>query len=234
MEFIIEDRVFDILPHVCFGVVVAKGINNHGQNDGILRLLDESIQLTVKKFGGTNIKEHPDILCYREAFKKLRLNPNKFPCSVEAMTARVLKGGRLPAINNVVNLINAVSLKYTLPMGAHDLKWVNGNLKVCFSKGGEPFVPFGQSEPEYVEEGELVYADDRAVKTRRWIWRQSEIGKITEDSTDIFIPIDGFIDYNNDAVLRARDELSEYFREFFNVEPEVFFLHAGNRSVKIM
>ncbi|MDN5332628.1 MAG: hypothetical protein PWP45_1853 [Tepidanaerobacteraceae bacterium] len=234
MEFVIEDRVFEVLPNVCFGVVIARGVNNHGKNEEILKLLDESIELARKKFEGVNIKGHPDILCYREALRKLNINPNKFPCSVEAMTSRVLKSNNLPSINNVVNLINAVSLKRTLPMGAHDLKCVEGNLKVCFSKGGEPFIPFGQTEAEYVEEGELVYADDHKVKTRRWIWRQSEIGKITEDSTDIFIPIDGFIDYNKNAVLRARDELAEYFREFFNVEPEVFFLHAGNRSVKIM
>lgn len=164
MEFFIEDKVFESLPNVCIGVVVAKGINNRGKNEKIVKLLEESIEFARKKFEGANIKEHPDILCYREALRKVNINPNKFPCSIEAMTSRVVKGNKLPSINNVVDLINAVSLKYTLPMGTHDLKYVEGNLKICFSKGGEPFIPFGQSEPEYLSEGELVYAVDRRLK----------------------------------------------------------------------
>ncbi|HBT48885.1 MAG: B3/4 domain protein [Caldanaerobacter subterraneus] len=233
MKFIIEEEVFKVLPNVCFGVIVAKGIDNHGTNDKILALLDESIKLTIEKFSGANIKEHPDILCYREAFKKLGINPNKFHCSVEALTTRVLKNGQIPAINNVVNLVNAMSLKYTLPIGAHDLKKAEGNLKVGFTKGGELFVPFGQTEPEYVEKGELVYADEKMIKTRRWIWRQSEIGKITDESTDIFIPIDGFTDCNKDAVLKARDEIAEYFEKFFGTKTSAFFLDSSNPSIEI-
>lgn len=50
MKFIIEEEVFKVLPNVCFGVIVAKGVDNHGTNDEILALLDESIKLTIEKF----------------------------------------------------------------------------------------------------------------------------------------------------------------------------------------
>lgn len=49
------------------------------------------------------------------------INPNRFPCSVEALATRIAKGGGLPDINPAVNLVNAYSLRYSLPMGAHDL-----------------------------------------------------------------------------------------------------------------
>ena len=45
------------------------------------------------------------------------------------------------------------------------------------------------------------------MRTRRWTWRQSENGKITSASTDIFFPIDGFTDFNRERVLAAQDEL---------------------------
>lgn len=233
MEFVIEDRVFEILPNVCFGVVVARGINNYGRYETIYRMLEESMRTAAEKFAGVKLKEHPDIVCYREAFKKLGFNPNKFLNSVEAMISRIIKGGKLPDINNVVNLVNAISLKYTLPMGAHDMEQITGNIEVRFSRKGEPFTPFGCSEPEFVDEGELVYADERMVKTRRWIWRQSDIGKVTEDTTDIFFPIDGFSDHNKESVLQARDELACCIENFFHVKPQVFFLDAGTRSVVI-
>lgn len=48
------------------------------------------------------------------------------------------------------------------------------------------------------------------MKTRRWIWRQGEVGKITNKTKNIFIPIDGFKSKNYDKIIKARDENS-YF-----------------------
>ena len=53
----------------------------------------------------------------------------------------------------------------------------------------------------------MVYAIGQQVRTRRWTWMQSENGKITSASTDIFFPIDGFTDFNRERVLAAQDEL---------------------------
>lgn len=48
------------------------------------------------------------------------------------------------------------------------------------------------------------------------------------------MPIDGFVDYNKEIVLKARDELEEYFREFFYVKTKLFFLYTGSYLVKII
>lgn len=113
MEFIIDNSVFETLPEVCFGVVVARDLDNRTDRPEIKELLGRSMEQVREKFKDRHLKDHQDLLCYREAFQKLGINPNKFPCSVEALTARVVKGGNLPDINGLVNLINAVSLKYT-------------------------------------------------------------------------------------------------------------------------
>ncbi|MEW6276832.1 MAG: phenylalanine--tRNA ligase beta subunit-related protein [Bacillota bacterium] len=232
MKFIIDPLVFDVLPTVCFGVVVAKGVDNHGKTAEINALLREAMAGVREKYAGVNLKEHPAFVCYREAFKKLGFNPNKFLSSVEALVSRVVKGGELPEINDVVNLVNAVSLKYTLPMGAHDLDSMAGDIMVRFSKEGEQFVPFGRTEPETVPAGELVYANEKQIRTRRWIWRQNERGKVTAESKNVFFPIDGFSDCNLDSVLRAQKELAGYLERFWGVRPEQFFLDKSNYSTE--
>ncbi|MCL6638992.1 MAG: hypothetical protein K6T80_04825 [Firmicutes bacterium] len=232
MRFIIDDGVFEVLSEVCFGVVVARNLDNLAPRPPVKELLDRSVSEVREKYKDRNIKEHPDFLCYREAFQKLGVNPNKFPSSVEALTARVVKGGTLPDINGVVNLVNAISLKYSLPMGAHDLDSVRGDLTVRFSRPGDQFTPFGQSVPETVEEGELVYADGREVRTRRWIWRQSDRGKVTEESRNIFFPIDGFVNHNRAAVLKARDELAGLLELVFQGETATFYLDGSNRMIE--
>ena len=110
--------------------------------------------------------------------------------SIEAMAKRASKGNMLPSINPIVDLVNALSLKYILPMGAHDIDFLEGEIAVRFSKEGDIFTPLGEENTEILQSDELVYADINRIRTRRWIWRQSNIGRIDEKSTNILFPID--------------------------------------------
>jgi len=234
LQFIVDDKVFDILPEVCFGVVVARDLNNSEDNQEIWNSLEQAIEAARIKFKTIKPKEHSDLRPFREAFQKMGINPNKFPCSVEALTTRIAKGGNLPDINPVVNLVNAYSLKYTLPMGAHDLDTTEDDIEVRFSRSIDIFIPFGQTEPEALEDGELVYASGNKIRTRKWIWRQSDQGKVTAESKNIFFPIDGFSDSNRETVIRARDELCADLERIMNAGTSKFFLDKNNRSATII
>ena len=233
MRFIVESEVFGKLENVCFGVVIAKGVDNFTSIKDIKDLLDESASRAYDRFKEKNIKEDPFILPYRESFVKLDINPNKYLSSIEALVKRAAREGNIPHINNTVDLANAISLKYLLPLGTHDIENFEADISVRFSKDGDIFIPFGHTEAEVVEESEMIYAVGRKIKTRRWIWRQSEIGKIIDKSTDIFFPIDGFKGVNDQSVLRARDELEELLREFFSCKTRVGFIDSNNQSFEL-
>lgn len=233
MRFMVEEKVFELLPTVCFGVVVGRNLDNSGINGKITALLDEAMRKTGEKFSSIKPKEHPDLQPYRQAFEKLGINPNKFPCSVEALSARIAKGGKLPEINPAVNLVNVYSLNYTLPMGAHDLDAADEDLMVRFSRAGDTFIPFGGGEPEIPDQKELIYAAGNKIKTRKWIWRQSETGKVTADSRNIFFPIDGFTDHNREAVLKACDGLAADLEQLLGGTATRHFIDLNNRSIQL-
>lgn len=233
MKFIVDRDVFNKLDNVCFGVVVAKGIDNSKDNIEINELLKNIIELDERKFEGKKVKELEEIIYYRDAFKSLDINPNKFMASNEAMITRVAKKKGLPNINPIVNLGNAISLKYIVPLGAHDIDTVGGDIYVKFSKKGDSFIPFGSDEKEYLEDDELIYFAGDRVRTRRWIWRQSEHGKIVSESKNIFFPIDGFTDKNYDEVISARDELAKLLEEKLNCEVKVGFIDKNNSEFEI-
>lgn len=233
MKFIVEKAIFDRLPNACFGVVMAKGINNSRAYPEIDRLLEESIQTAAQRFEGKKVKEEPDILPYREAFRALDINPNKYLCSIEALFTRIAKGKGMPHINPVVDLGNAVSLKYTLPMGAHDLGGSKEDICIRLAQPDDTFLPFGGDAEETPDVGEVVYAVGHQVRTRRWTWRQSEHGKITPASSDIFFPIDGFADFNRDKVLAARDELQTLIKQIFDCEMLIGFIDADNPAMEL-
>ena len=233
MKFIVDKEIFEKLPNACFGVVMARGIDNSRAYPEIDRLLDESIKTAAEHFEGKKVKEEPDILPYREAFRALNINPNKYLCSIEALFTRIAKGKGMPHINPVVDLGNAVSLKYTLPMGAHDLGGSSDDMRIRLAKVEDTFLPFGSETEETPDAGEVVYAVGHQVRTRRWTWRQSEHGKITPASSDIFFPIDGFADFNGDRVLAAREELETLLKQIFHCETVSGFVDAQHMEMEL-
>ena len=233
MKFMVEKAIFEKLPKACFGVVMAKGIDNSKAYPAIDRLLNESITAAAQRFEGKKVKEDPDILPYREAFRSLDINPNKYLCSIEALFTRIAKGKGMPHINPVVDLGNAVSLKYTLPMGAHDLGGSSEDICIRFALPGDTFLPFGGEAEETPDSGEVVYAVGHQVRTRRWTWRQSEHGKITPESTDIFFPIDGFTNFNRKQVLAARDELAAKLNQIFHCKTVSGFVDVSQPEMEL-
>lgn len=232
MKFKVEKEIFEKLPNACFGVVVAKKINNNQKYPEIDALLNKYIQNASAHFEGKKVKEEPAILPYREAFRTLGINPNKYPCSIESLFTRIAKGKGMPHINPVVDLGNAISLKYTLPMGAHDLENKNEDICIRFAKEGDRFLPFGGNNEETPDINEVVYAVGNQIRTRRWTWRQSENGKITEESTDIFFPIDGFTNFNLNKVINARDELNTLIKQIFKCDTIVGIIDINHPEIE--
>lgn len=190
MYFSIQKELFDILPNLTIGMVVAKGVDNARSSKEMDDLLTPAIEEMKRNFIGDKAQEHPRIKPWRTAFSKLGISGSKFPSSIESMARRVLKGDPFPKINPLVDLYNSVSLRFLVPMGGHDLDTIEGDIHLQFAEGWEPFTPLGGGETVMVPKGELVYRDDREVLTRNWVWRQCEKDKATEKTKNIFIPID--------------------------------------------
>ncbi len=215
MNFKVEPKIFECLPTLYIGVVAARNVHNEAVYPQIERLLTQSVSAARRRFANIPVKTAPEIVPYRKAFRKLGLNPNRFPCSVEAMFSRISKGKDLPHINPLVDLNNSLSLKYVLPMGTHDISSSAEDIEMRYAVEGDTFIPFGSTQSEAVDAGEVVYAVGHEVRTRRWTWRQSEQGKIAQNTKCIFFPIDGFTDVNKTEVDCAQQELAQILREMF-------------------
>jgi DNA/RNA-binding domain of Phe-tRNA-synthetase-like protein len=209
MHFSIQKELFDILPDLTIGMVVATGVDNTHPSQEIDDLLSQSIEEMKRNFMVEKAQEHPRIKPWRTAFSKLGIPGSKFQSSIESMARRILKGDPFPKINSLVDLYNSVSLKYLVPMGGHDLDTLEGNIHLRFAEGWEPFTPMGGGETMIVPKGELVYRDDREVLTRNWVWRQCEKDKTTEKTKNIFIPIDILGEVGRDRADEIIQELSD-------------------------
>lgn len=114
------------------------------------------------------------IEAWDNVFKLFGAKPKRTPCSAEALRKRVLREGGLASIDPIVDLYNAVSLRYALPVGGENLTAYNGSPRLLIAEGTEPFDTMKAGEPvvEYPDLGEVIWCDDQGVTCRRWNWRQ--------------------------------------------------------------
>ncbi len=232
MKYTVHPWVFEVNPGVRFGLVVGKGLQNGPSSEEDSRMLARAEASLREHLDGAALKEHPDIKVYRDALRNAGINPNKYMNSVEAMSKRVVKGKDLPRINALVDVCNAVGLKHVVSLGGHDMRDIDADLEVRRSVEGDRFLPFGADEYESVEPGELVFTSGNKVQTRQWLWRQSELGKMTLESTDIFFQLVGFAGEHFEKLEDAMGELEDLVRDRFRGEAQTFLLDTKNSSIE--
>lgn len=148
---------------------------------------------------------------WQGAFRAFGANPKKTPCSVEALWKRVQKGGELPAIDPVVDLYNALSIRFGACFGGEDLDRYVGLPRLVLARGDEGFDTVRDGAPaiEQPNAGEVVWRDDRGVTCRRWNWRQCKRTALSRESRNLWFIIDRLPPMPLAELDRAGQELAE-------------------------
>ena len=232
MRYVVKPQVFALNPRLKFGILIGKGLRNTESKPADTIRLRAAEDLVRQIITAEELRSHPIVEGYRSTMEKAGINPNKYSASTEAMIKRVLKGASLPDINALVDLCNAVSLENQISLGGHDLRDIHEDLAVGFTQGTERFLPFGAAEYESVEAGELVFTSGDIVQTRKWIWRQSELGKMVLDTQDVFFQLVGFEDHEGSPLLKALDSLEKLIRERFGGQCRRFIVKQSNPDIE--
>ncbi len=230
MKYTVFPEVFQLAPDLEFGIVIARGVTVGPSTPEDLARFTGAQEALRARVTPEEIRALPNVAAYRDVLQKAGINPNKFTASVEAMLKRVAKGNPLPAINALVDLGNAISIEQGISLGGHDLRDIHHDLEVRFSRAGDVFLPFGETELETVEPGELVFTAGPEVQTRKWVWRQSELGKVTAATQDVFFQMAGFT--TDPAVRVATEAVAELVRERLGGDAEVSYVNFDNPSLE--
>jgi DNA/RNA-binding domain of Phe-tRNA-synthetase-like protein len=233
MKDIVAREVLAKFPNYIRGVVVARGVNNQGENQKLVELLRKVEQDATKDKSLLEIKSHPRIASWRQAYADFGVNPNKFYCSIESLGRRARRGDQLPYINTLVALFNYFSLKHMVPSGGDDLDRVEGNLCLTLAKGDEPFTPFNSETIEYPAPGEVVYVDNSKVMCRCWNWRQGDQTKLTSTTANVAINVDCLPPVLRDEAEAITKELADLVREFCGGEINYFLLDNSQSEVEV-
>lgn len=122
--------------------------------DVVTELLNEQlwkeIQQKIKEISGSvkieQISQIPAISFSRKAYKACGKDPARYRLSAEALLRRVVNRNELYQINNVVDLLNLVSISTGFSIGGYDVHKINGDIEFGIGKKDEPYFGIGRGE----------------------------------------------------------------------------------------
>ena len=226
----IDPALFEKQSDYLIGVVVAEGIDNAAENKEINDLLNTAIAQQKQALSGQAVKQLKELEPYHAAMRNFGISVSRFLPSIEALLTRLVKSGDLPSISPVVNLTNAISLQYHVPIGTHDIDSLIGDLEIRQVKSDD--IADFKEESSGFDNGEIVYASGNSIRTRRWIWRQMPAGLTSKDTKNVVFPIDGFSG-NVETILEARDALVSKLQHYFGCNTRVGLIQKDSPSFEI-
>lgn len=240
MNIAIDNAVFEAFPHFTRHVLIAEGVNNTAgpeelpELEALLRARENEVRGNE---AFADLKAHPMLAVWRDAFQSFGVNPNKCPPSIFNLIKRTRSGKDLPFVNPLVCIFNVISLGNRIPAGGDDLDKVTGDISLRPARGDENYTPLGQPEHhEHPEPGEIILMDtgSREVFCRAWCWRNGHPSRIEPETRRVAINLDfqGTL-VPSDEQGRIADQASEYVRRFCGGTTRLFRLSADNPSIAL-
>lgn len=108
--------------------------------------IDNTCKLIQQTKDFTEISNHPAIKASRLAYKLCGKDPARYRLSSEALMRRIVKSYNLYLINNVVDLLNLVSLKTGMSIGGYDAEKIEGDIILDLGLKNELYEGIGRGE----------------------------------------------------------------------------------------
>ncbi len=227
MKFSIDSAMIDMFPKVKIGVLVVRNIDNSkGQIfSALFRKAERDIR---EKYQLEELATVPKIADWREAYRKFGFKPSLNRSSIEALMRRILQGKEVPSINPIVDAYNLVSIISLLPAGGDDIDQTDGDITLTMADGTEHFIMLGSDKSEEIKKGEVIYRDEKEVLCRSWNYRECDKSKITKDTKNVCLVLEGLEHTSEEEILEALAKLRELLTPFCTGTFQEFYLHKGN------
>jgi DNA/RNA-binding domain of Phe-tRNA-synthetase-like protein len=159
----------------------------------------------------------PEIQAWRRAYSTMGLKPTQYRCASEAQLRRLRKDASLPKLHPLIDLCNAASVAYAVPVAVFDLDHVAGDLEVRQASGDETYIAFS-GEAETPDPDEVIFADeDGYAHARRWANRQSRKSAVSAETKRALTVTEALHEGGAEDVAKLTNELSAIIADTFGV-----------------
>ncbi|MCM3588936.1 phenylalanine--tRNA ligase beta subunit-related protein [Mesobacillus maritimus] len=140
MEIMISSELCRLVPGFTAGIIRYRNIEvgpSPQMLKGRLQLFQESIYFDLED---KNLTEFDGIKEWRQIFKQVGKDPNRYRHSAEALYRRIKKQNYLQSVHSAIDTNNFFSLKYEVPIGIYDMDKVNGDIEIKIGNESEEYI----------------------------------------------------------------------------------------------
>lgn len=225
MHFQHSAVVWRDFPHLVPVAIAADGISTDADVDAYL---DRFATAAKERLAVSSEGELPEIQAWRRAFSTLGLKPTQYRCAAESLLRRFRKDGALPRLHPLVDLCNAASLAFAVPIAVFDAAAITDYVEVRYATGTETYETFA-GDLEHPYQGEIVFADAAGrAHARRWTNRQSGQSAVHDGTGRVLVVAEAL---HADAPVdlpRLRDVLTEAIAASWSTSPRAALLDSAS------
>jgi DNA/RNA-binding domain of Phe-tRNA-synthetase-like protein len=216
-----SDELWNDFGHLVPGVLYAEGITPAADvGDRVAAYAD----VARTRLAGRTESDLPEIQAWRRAFSAMGLKPTQYRCASESLLRRFRKEGALPSIHPLIDLCNAVSLAYAVPVAVFDAARLTDSLEVRYATGTEPYQTFSGAV-EHPEPGEVIFADAAGhAHARRWTNRQSGASAVRDTTSTTLIVAEALHATASEDIARLVAALADELTTVWSVHPKATVL----------
>ena len=205
MSFVpaVDPAIWAIAPGFrALSITASRNADAASDPDAGARALGDAI--SVVQAGGPSWAD-AHLAAWGEVFRSFGAKPQRTPCSAQSLRERVVKSGTLGSIDPVVDLYNAVSLKFAVPAGGENAEAYRGIPRLVVADGNEAFDTMKNGAPatESPERGEVIWRDEVGATCRRWNWRQGVRTRIDASVTGMWFVLESLPEMPMEALEEA-------------------------------
>src|SRR5687767_1119640 len=130
MDFRHADEIWRDFPELVPGVLYADGIRPDVSVDDRVAAFSA---IAESRLATASEGELPEIQAWRRGFSKMGLKPTQYRCASEALLRRFRKEGSLPRIHRLIDVCNAISLAFAIPVATFDASEIEERLEVRYA-----------------------------------------------------------------------------------------------------
>jgi len=144
-EIIISQAIKNKLPNLVLGCIECD-VTIQEDNPELWKEIEAAGTVIQNSLELSDVSSNPAIKASRLAYRQCGKDPARYRLSSEALMRRIVKGNELYRINNIVDLVNLVSLKSGMSIGGYDAEKIDGRIIFDIGRKDEPYDAIGRGD----------------------------------------------------------------------------------------
>jgi DNA/RNA-binding domain of Phe-tRNA-synthetase-like protein len=225
MQFSHHPDIWSRFPELAASTLFVRGIHPQANVDAPIGRFHAIARDRLAAVASES--ELPEVNAWRRVFSRMGLKPTQYRCASESLLRRFRKEGALPRIHPLIDLCNAASIAFGIPVAALDADRIAWPLQVRPALGNEHYEGIGgEEEPPDAGEVSFIDAAGRA-HARRWTHRQSGQSAVRDGTSTVLVVIEAVHGTAREDADRLAQALASAIENAWSATVERGYLRAS-------